>query len=39
MLARDLRLALRRPGQVLQPLAFFAVVTVLFPLGYTPELD
>lgn len=39
VLARELRLALRRPGQVLQPLAFFAVVTVLFPLGYTPELD
>ena len=39
VLGRDLRLALRRPGQVLQPLAFFAVVTVLFPLGYTPELD
>ena len=39
VLVRDLRLAVRRPGQVLQPLAFFAVVTVLFPLGYTPELD
>jgi heme exporter protein B len=39
VLVRDLRLALRRPGQALQPLAFFAVVTVLFPLGYTPELD
>jgi heme exporter protein B len=39
VLVRDLRLALRRPGQVLHPLAFFAVVTVLFPLGYTPELD
>jgi heme exporter protein B len=39
VLVRDLRSALRRPGQVLQPLAFFAVVTVLFPLGYTPELD
>ena len=35
---RDLRLATRRPAQVLQPLAFFAVVTLLFPLGYTPEL-
>jgi len=35
---RDLRLAARRPAQVLQPLAFFAVVTLLFPLGYTPEL-
>lgn len=39
VLIRDLRLALRRPGQIVQPLAFFAVVTVLFPLGYTPELD
>lgn len=39
VLARDLRLALRRPGQALQPLAFFAVVTLLFPLGYTPELE
>lgn len=38
VLQRDLRLALRRPGQVVQPLAFFAVVTMLFPLGYTPEL-
>ncbi|NBU24842.1 MAG: heme exporter protein CcmB [Gammaproteobacteria bacterium] len=39
VVGRDLRLALRRPGQALQPLAFFAVVTLLFPLGYTPELD
>ncbi|MFM7433335.1 MAG: heme exporter protein CcmB [Gammaproteobacteria bacterium] len=39
VLQRDLRLAVRRPGQLLQPLAFFAVVTLLFPLGYTPELD
>jgi heme exporter protein B len=39
VIVRDLRLALRRPGQALQPLAFFAVVTLLFPLGYTPELD
>lgn len=39
ILARDLRLAVRRPGQLVQPLAFFAVVTLLFPLGYTPELD
>jgi heme exporter protein B len=38
VLQRDLRLAVRRPGQVVQPLAFFAVVTMLFPLGYTPEL-
>ena len=39
VVGRDLRLALRRPGRALQPLAFFAVVTLLFPLGYTPELD
>lgn len=39
VIVRDLRLALRRPGQALQPLAFFAVVTLLFPLGYTPELE
>jgi heme exporter protein B len=38
VLLRDLRLAVRRPGQVVQPLAFFAVVILLFPLGYTPEL-
>jgi heme exporter protein B len=38
VLARDLRLAVRRPVQVIQPLAFFAVVALLFPLGYTPEL-
>lgn len=39
VLSRDLRLAVRRPGQLVQPLAFFAVVTLLFPLGYTPELE
>lgn len=38
VLQRDLRLAVRRPGQVLQPLAFFVVVAMLFPLAYTPEL-
>lgn len=38
VLQRDLRLAVRRPGQALQPLAFFAVVAMLFPLGFTPEL-
>jgi len=38
VLVRDLRLAVRRPAQLIQPLAFFAVVTLLFPLGYTPEL-
>lgn len=38
VLRRDLTLAVRRPNQWAQPLAFFAVVTLLFPLGYTPEL-
>ena len=38
VLQRDLRLAVRRPAQLIQPLVFFAVVTLLFPLGYTPEL-
>lgn len=39
VLRRDLTLAVRRPNQWVQPLAFFAVVTLLFPLGYTPELS
>src|ERR1044072_3500579 len=38
VLARDLRLAFRRPGEVLQPLVFFAIITTLFPLAITPEL-
>jgi heme exporter protein B len=39
VLARDLRLAFRRPGELLQPLVFFAIVTTLFPLAITPELS
>jgi heme exporter protein B len=38
-LARDLRLAIRKRGQFVQPLAFFAIVTTLFPLAITPELS
>jgi len=38
-LARDIRLALRKRGQLVQPLAFFASVTTLFPLGISPELS
>jgi heme exporter protein B len=38
-LARDIRLAFRRPGQLVQPLAFYAIVTTLFPLGISPELS
>jgi heme exporter protein B len=37
-LARDLTLAFRRRSQLVQPLAFFAMVTVLFPLTISPEL-
>ena len=39
LVQRDLRLALRRPGEWLQPLLFFLVVTTLFPLGTNPELS
>lgn len=39
ILARDLQLAFRRPGELLQPLVFFAIVTTLFPLAITPELS
>jgi len=34
---RDLRLAFRRPGEWLQPVAFFLIVTLLFPLALDPE--
>lgn len=37
ILQRDLLLAFRRPGEWLQPLAFFLIVTVLFPLALDPE--
>ncbi|HEY8052292.1 MAG: heme exporter protein CcmB [Steroidobacterales bacterium] len=38
-LSRDLVLAFRKRGQLLQPLAFFALVTMLFPLAVSPELS
>ncbi len=37
-LQRDLTLAFRQRGQLVQPLAFFAMVTLLFPLAVSPEL-
>jgi heme exporter protein B len=37
-LMRDLRLAFRKRGQLVQPLVFFALVTLLFPLAISPEL-
>ena len=39
MVARDLKLAFRKRGQLVQPLIFFAIVTALFPLGVSPELS
>jgi len=39
VLSRDLKLAFRRRGQLVQPLAFFAMVTTLFPLGISPDLS
>jgi heme exporter protein B len=38
-LLRDLQLAFRKRSQLIQPLAFFAMVTLLFPLAISPELS
>ncbi len=39
LMARDLRLAMRRSGDSLLPLGFFLVVTTLFPLALDPDLS
>jgi heme exporter protein B len=39
LLRRQLTLALRRPVELLNPLLFFAIVIVLFPLGLGPSPD
>ena len=39
VLRRDLLLGWKRPGDVLNPLFFFAVVSTLFPLAIGPDLD
>ena len=39
LMARDLRLVWRRPGDVAVVLAFFVAATVLFPLGIGPEAN
>jgi heme exporter protein B len=36
IMRRELCLSFRRPGQLLQPLVFFLIVTTLFPLGLSP---
>jgi heme exporter protein B len=39
VLSRDLKLAFRKRGQLIQPLVFFALITMLFPLAVSPELS
>ena len=39
MVRRDLMLAFKRPGDVLNPLFFFAIVSTLFPLAIGPDTD
>jgi heme exporter protein B len=39
LLRRQITLALRRPVELLNPLLFFAIVIVLFPLGLGPSPD
>lgn len=39
VLLRDLKLAFRKSGQLVMPLAFFAIVTTLFPLAVSPQLS
>jgi heme exporter protein B len=39
LLQRDIHVALRRAGDWLQPLVFFAVVATLFPLALEPQLS
>lgn len=38
-LRRDLLVALRRPGEIANPLVFFVIVIALFPLGIGPTPD
>jgi heme exporter protein B len=38
VLSRDLQLAFRKRSQLIQPLLFFAIVTMLFPLSISPQL-
>lgn len=39
VLARDLRLAVRHRGELVQPLVLFGAVATLFPLGLGPEQE
>ena len=39
VVGRDLKLAVRRWDQVMQPLVFFVIVTTLFPLATDPDMS
>ncbi|MGB0360934.1 MAG: heme exporter protein CcmB [Endozoicomonas sp.] len=39
LVKRDLTLAFRAPGQLLNPMVFFLMVASLFPLGIAPDRD
>ena len=39
VIGRDLKLAVRRWDQVMQPLVFFVIVTTLFPLATDPDMS
>lgn len=39
VIERDLRLAFRRPAQLVQPILFFLIVTTMFPLALSPQLS
>ncbi|WP_095210426.1 heme exporter protein CcmB [Endozoicomonas ascidiicola] len=39
LIRRDLTLAFRSPGQIINPMAFFLMVASLFPLGIAPDKD
>ena len=39
VIRRDLLLAWKRPGDILNPLFFFAMVATLFPLGTGPSAE
>ena len=39
VIARDLKLAMRRQADIVSALFFFVIVVSLFPLGIGPEMD
>ena len=39
LIKRDITVMLRSPDQIMMPLAFFLMVTALFPLGISPEKE